>query len=181
MSAQKEKDSLPIGSDALFSFLQNHEIEFRREDHEPVFTVEDSKSLNLKLQGGATKNLFLRDKKGKRHFLLSMEQEKQVNLKSLSALINSSRLSLGSSDRLLKHLGVLPGAVSLLALVNDRSLSVEVLIDKDLWHCGVILCHPLVNSSTLAISCEDLELFFLRTGHSFQLVEIPSKTILADQ
>ena len=170
MSTSEENDSLPMGSDALFSFLQNHEIEFRREDHEPVFTVEDSKSLNLKLQGGATKNLFL-----------SMDQEKQVDLKSLSALINSSRLSLCSSDRLLKHLGVLPGAVSLLALVNDRSLSVEVLIDKDLWHCGVILCHPLVNSSTLAISCEDLELFFLRTGHSFQLVEIPSKTILADQ
>ena len=175
MSAQQDREAPPAGSDSLFNFLKEQNMDYQREDHQPVFTVEESKVLNLKLQGGATKNLFLRDKKGKRHFLFSVEQGKQVDLKGLSALLDLSRLSLGSPDRLRKFLGILPGAVSLLALINDGSGEVEVLIDEDLWEKEMILCHPLVNSSTLALRRADMERFIHQTGHSFQLVRVPQK------
>tara|TARA_B100000959_G_scaffold265861_1_gene307761 strand:- start:421 stop:957 length:537 start_codon:yes stop_codon:yes gene_type:complete len=176
MSAEQDRESPPADPDSLFNFLKEQNIDYQRADHRPIFTVAESKTLNLKLQGGATKNLFLRDKKGKRHFLFSVEQGKQVDLKGLSVLLDSSRLSLGSSERLWKYLGVLPGAVSLLALVSDSSGEVEVLIDEDLWEQETILCHPLVNSSTLALRRADLERFIHQTGHSFQLVRVPQKT-----
>ncbi len=176
MSTKQDRESPPADPDSLFNFLKEQNIDYQREDHQPVFTVAESKTLNLKLQGGATKNLFLRDKKGKRHFLFSVEQGKQVDLKGLSALLDSSRLSLGSSERLWKYLGVLPGAVSLLALISDSSGEVEVLIDEDLWEKEAVLCHPLVNSSTLALHRADMERFMHQTGHSFQLVSVPQKT-----
>ncbi len=174
MSAEQDRETPP--ADSLFNFLKEQNIDYQRADHRPIFTVAESKTLNLKLQGGATKNLFLRDKKGKRHFLFSVEQGKQVDLKGLSVLLDSSRLSLGSSERLWKYLGVLPGAVSLLALVSDSSGEVEVLIDEDLWEKEAVLCHPLVNSSTLALRRADLERFIHQTGHSFQLVRVPQNT-----
>jgi len=157
MSADQVRESPSTDPESLFNFLEEQDIRYQREDHQPVFTVEESKALNLELQGGATKNLFLRDKKGKRHFLLSVEQGKQVNLKQLPALLDSSKLSFGSPERLWKYLGILPGAVSLLALINDCSGEVEVLIDEDLWEKEMILCHPLVNSSTLALHRVDLD------------------------
>ena len=175
MSADQVRESPSTDPESLFNFLEEQDIRYQREDHQPVFTVEESKALNLELQGGATENLFLRDKKGKRHFLLSVEQGKQVNLKQLPALLDSSKLSFGSPERLWKYLGILPGAVSLLALINDCSGEVEVLIDEDLWEKEMILCHPLVNSSTLALHRVDLERFIHQTGHSFQLVRMPQK------
>ena len=157
----------------LFDFLKQNGIDFLRRDHPPVYTVEESKKLDLGLRGGATKNLFLRDKKGKRHFLFSVEQGKQVDLKRVPLLINSTNLSFGSPERLSKHLGILPGSVSLLALINDPEGSVEVLIDEDLWYEDEILCHPLINTSTLALSRENLEYFIHQTGHQFRLVQVP--------
>ena len=161
----------------LFSFLKEHQISYIRADHIPVFTVEESKKLNLGLEGGATKNLFLRDKKGKRHFLFCVEQSKQVDLKQLPKLVDSSNLSFASPDRLLKHLGILPGSVSLLALVNDEKGQVEVIVDEELWEEEHILCHPLTNTATLSIKKQALERFIKKTGHLFQLVEVPQQPI----
>ena len=161
----------------LFSFLEEHQIPYVRADHFPVFTVEESKKLNLGLEGGATKNLFLRDKKGKRHFLFCLEQSKQVNLKQLQKLVNSSNLSFASPERLQKHLGILPGSVSLLALMNDQERKVEVIIDEELWEEENILCHPLTNTATLSIKKQALEHFIQKTGHLFQLVKLPSHHI----
>ena len=161
----------------LFSFLEEHQIPYVRADHFPVFTVEESKKLNLGLEGGATKNLFLRDKKGKRHFLFCIEQSKQVDLKQLPRLVDSSNLSFASPERLLKHLGILPGSVSLLALVNDKEGQVEVIIDEELWEEEHILCHPLTNTATLSIKKRALERFIQKTGHLFKLVQVPQQPI----
>ena len=116
----------PSETEPLFSFLSEHHITYQRVDHPPVYTVEESKKLNLGLEGGATKNLFLRDKKGKRHFLFCVEQSKQVDLKRVPKLIDSTNLSFASPERLQKHLGIKPGSVSLLALINDTEGQVEV-------------------------------------------------------
>ncbi|MEC9094877.1 MAG: prolyl-tRNA synthetase associated domain-containing protein [Planctomycetota bacterium] len=173
MNTESGNDFIPPDIDFLFDFLKQWGITYQREDHPAVFTVEESKSLSLELQGAPTKNLFLRDKNGKRHFLLSVEQDKPIDLKQLPSLLDSSRLSFGSAERLWKHLGVLPGAVSLLALINDSLAQVEVYIDEDLWDQEAILCHPLINSSTLALKKFSLERFLQQTGHTFQLVKVP--------
>ena len=172
LELKNENDNGP-----LFDFLHQQRIVFQCRDHQPVNTVEDSKKLKLGMIGGATKNLFLRDRKGERHFLFCVEQEKKVDLKQISSLLELSRLSFASPERLKRYLGILPGSVSLLALINDPKGRVGVLIDEDLWQEKIILCHPLVNSSTIAMSRIDLEQFIHKTGHQYQLVQVPlSKT-----
>ena len=124
-----------------------------------LFTVEESKKLSPELEGASTKNLFLRDKKGSRHFLVTVPEDKQVDLKALSGKLDCSRLSFASPERLKTHLGIEPGSVSLLALANDNENKVEAFIDQDIWQAEAILCHPLVNTSTLVIPREDMGQF----------------------
>ncbi len=157
----------------LYKYLADHEIGYERYDHPPVFTVEDVNRLVPPLPAAKTKNLFLRDNKGQRHFLVVVGDEKRVELKTLSGLLDSSRLRFGSADRLKKRLGVDPGAVSLLAVVNDSDNAVEVIIDEKLWKSKAFQFHPLVNTSTLVISRDNLNRFLAQTGHKAQILDVP--------
>jgi Ala-tRNA(Pro) deacylase len=156
----------------IYEYLDANEVAYERHDHEAVFTVEESKQLSPELEGASTKNLFLRDKKGSRHFLVTVQEDKQVDLKVLSGKLDSSRLSFASPERLKTHLGIEPGSVSLLALANDYDNKVEAFIDQDIWQAEAILCHPLVNTSTLVIPREDLGQFLEKTGHGLKLIEV---------
>ena len=157
----------------IYKFLDDHQIEYERHDHPPVYTVEDVIRLVPPLEAEKTKSLFLRDAKGLRHFLVIVRGEKRVNLKALPSLLNSSRLRFGSPDRLKKHLGVDPGSVSLFAVVNDSDKAVELIIDSDLWKSDAFQFHPLVNTSTLAISRDNIKRFLDKTGHSAQILDVP--------
>jgi Ala-tRNA(Pro) deacylase len=157
----------------IYEFLASHDIEFERYDHPPVFTVKDVKRLVPPLPGAKTKNLFFRDKKGNRHFLVVVPDVKRVDLKALPQAIGSSRLSFGSPDRLKKYLGVEPGSVSLLAVVNDLNTEVEVIIDENLWASDAFQFHPLVNTSTLIISRDGVKRVLAATGHQVQVIDIP--------
>jgi len=137
-----------------------------------VFTSEQARRLIPPLAGASAKNLFLRDRKGRRHFLLSLPDTKPLDLRSLSVYLGVSGLSLASPERLLKYLGITPGAVSLMALANDPEHKVEVLVDKGLWQADYLQCHPLVNTATLVISLQDIKKFLSETGHSIKLVNI---------
>ncbi|MDP6744150.1 MAG: prolyl-tRNA synthetase associated domain-containing protein [SAR324 cluster bacterium] len=156
----------------IYEFLEANQVEYERHDHEAVFTVEESKKLSPELEGASTKNLFLRDKKGSRHFLVTVPEDKQVDLKALSGKLDCSRLSFASPERLKTHLGIEPGSVSLLALANDNENKVEAFIDQDIWQAEAILCHPLVNTSTLVIPREDMGQFLEKTGHGVKLIEV---------
>src|SRR5438128_10840635 len=109
----------------LETFLAQHRIDAERHEHPPVMTVEESERLVPKLPGAKTKNLFLRDKKGARHFLVTVRHDLQIDLNALGAALDAGRLGFASPERLEKHLGVTPGSVSLLALVNDTAGAVE--------------------------------------------------------
>jgi Ala-tRNA(Pro) deacylase len=87
--------------------------------------------------------------------------------------LDSSRLSFASPERLKTHLGIDPGSVSLLALANDSENNVEAFIDQDIWEDEAILCHPLVNTSTLVVPRKDMKLFLEKTGHGVRLIEVP--------
>jgi Ala-tRNA(Pro) deacylase len=159
----------------FYQFLADHKIEYERHDHPAVFTVEESDRLVPPLPGAKTKNLFLRDQKGKRHFLVVVAAHKRVNIKALPQALGSSRLSFGSAGRLQKYLGVEPGAVTLLAIYNDPEHAVEVFVDKSLWGSEAFNFHPLVNTSTLVISRDNLERFIDATGHEIQVVDVPGQ------
>ena len=157
----------------LYHFLDEHQISYEKFDHSPVYTVEESKKLSPAMSGGKTKNLFVRDKKGRHHILLTVEQDKRVDFKKVSEFIGYGRLSFCSPERLLMYLGVEPGSVSLLGILNDQAGEVEILIDEDLWKEQYLLCHPLVNTSTLRLGREELVKLFQLSGHPFRLLPIP--------
>ncbi len=159
----------------LYQFLADNKIEFERHDHPPVYTVADVERLVPALPAVKTKNLFLRDKKGRRHFLVAVPAQKRVNIKALAAAIGAGRLSFGSPDRLKKHLGVDPGSVTVLATINDPQHAVELIFDEILWKEEAFQFHPLVNTSTLVISRENLQRFFGLTGHEVRLIDVPSQ------
>jgi Ala-tRNA(Pro) deacylase len=158
----------------IHTFLSENAIAHRRFDHPPVYTVEDVHRLTPDLPGAKTKNLFLRDKKGTRHFLVVMPADKQIDLKALPKVLASSKVSFGSPDRLMKHLGVAPGSVSLLAILNDRAHAVEVFIDKTLWTSDAFQFHPMVNTSTLVLSKDAIQRFLASANHDFKIVPIPA-------
>ena len=159
----------------IYQFLTDHSIQYQRVDHPPVFTCEEAEKLVPPLPGADTKNLLVRDRKGKRHFLVVVGYEKSVDLKALSNVLEVSKLSFASAERLKKHLGIEPGSVSLLAIVNDSECAVEVIIDQELWQAEKLLCHPLVNTSTLSIDRTDIERIFQSTGHNFRVLEVPDR------
>ena len=129
--------------------------------------------MNRRRRREHTKILFLRDKKGRHHVLVVVASDKQVDIKSLSVTLGFGHLSFGSPERLLKYLGIEPGSVTLLALINDTNHEVNVFIDYDLWRADALQCHPLVNTATLVISKEGIERFLRFTGHPFQLIDVP--------
>ncbi len=159
----------------IYEFLDNSNIEYERFDHPPVFTVEDVHRLTPDLPGAKTKNLFLRDKKGNRHFLLVVPADKRMNLKALPKVLETSKISFGSPDRLMENLGVTPGSVSLFAIVNDQKNRVEVVIDESLWASDAFQFHPLINTSTLTISRDSIKKFLAATRHEVKILDIPAQ------
>ena len=155
---------MPATPDDLFRLLDELGIETRTHDHPPLFTVEESRALRGDLPGGHCKNLFLRDRK-KRNWLLVTLEDRPIDLKALPELIRSDRPSFGSADRLMEMLGVLPGAVTPFAAINDTAGDVTVCLDEAMLGFEVLNYHPLVNTMTTAIRPADLERFLVATGH----------------
>lgn len=103
----------------IYAFLEQHNISYEKLEHPAVFTCEEAEELVPENDGAHTKNLLIRDRKGKRHFLVIVGYDKSVNLKALEDVVEAKKLSMASAERLQKHLGVEPGSVSLLGLVHD--------------------------------------------------------------
>ena len=158
----------------IYDFLWTNEIEFERIDHPPVFTCAEAARVMPDLSGLATKNLFLRDKKDTALLLVVVSCQKKVDLRGLAAQIGLNHLGLASPERLRRHLGVEPGAVTLLALVNDEKHAVRVVFDREVWDAPAVQAHPLVNTASLIISHAGLERFMSATGHPFSVLSIPA-------
>ncbi len=158
----------------LPAFLAAHGIAAERHAHPPVMTVAESERLVPRLPGAKTKNLFLRDKKGVRHFLVTVPHSLAVDLGALGAALGVGRLGFASPERLRKHLGIAPGSVSLLALVNDPRRAVAFVIDRALWEAAAVQAHPLTNDATMVLTHADLERFLAATGHAPRVIDVPA-------
>jgi Ala-tRNA(Pro) deacylase len=147
-------------------------IPFERVDHAPVFTCDEAYAAMPGHESVQTKNIFLRDKRGRRHILLVTTCEKTVDVKAFADQCDADRLSVASPERMMKHLGVEPGSVTVLGLVYDVDRAVELYVDRDVWNAPLWRCHPLVNTATLVIPREGLERFFAHTGHRAHVIDV---------
>lgn len=159
----------------IYQFLETHGIEYERHNHPPVFTCEDVNRLVPPLPGLKTKNLFICDNKGNQHFLVTVPDEKSVDLKSLGDALAVKKLRFASADRLATHLKLEPGAVTILGVVNDDARNVNVVVDKAIWEADALQCHPLVNTATLVISLDNLRKFLDATGHEATVMDVPAR------
>ena len=162
---------MPATRDDLFQRLDELEIATRTVAHPPVFTVAESAELDRAIPGGHTKNLFLKDAKG-RLFLIIAHTHTAVDLKRLPQLIGSGRLSFGKPDLMLAVLGVTPGSVTAFALINDTERQVDVVLDAELMTYDTVNCHPLSNAATTNIARDDLLRFIRACGHAPRILYV---------
>jgi Ala-tRNA(Pro) deacylase len=157
--------------ETLEELLREKGVAFVTHRHPPVHTVEESKALRGSLTGGHTKNLFLKDKKG-RHFLLTLEEDAEVDLKTIHHRIGAQgRVSFGRPEAMQEFLGVQPGAVTLFGPLNDKNHDVTVFVDEALLAFDVINCHPLTNEATTAIAPRDLLAVLAESGHKAHILK----------
>ena len=142
----------------IFNSLNKLKCDYFIHEHPALKTVEDSKVLRGIMEGGHSKNLFLRDKK-KNNFLITTNEDQKIDLKNLEKKLGTSRLSFGSPDRLYEFLGVKPGSVSPFALINDHKKRVSFYIDKNLLNEKILNFHPLTNNLTISLKTKDFEKF----------------------
>ncbi len=151
--------------EAVYAALDALGISYQRFDHPPVFTGDDAALHWGAIPGRGVKNLFLRNKKGNRHYLVILPIEKEADLRRFVKAIGDDRLSFGSPERLAEHLGLTPGSVSPFGLLNNPSHSVQVFVDADLRSDERLIFHPNLNQHSVTITPADLDRFFASTGH----------------
>jgi Ala-tRNA(Pro) deacylase len=156
----------------VFDRLRALKIPYELYEHPPVFTAEEAAAHWKDVPGTPVKNLFLRNKKGDRHYLVILGIEKQADLRHLVKVIGDDRLSFGSPERLMTHLGVLPGSVSPFGLIHDGPHAVRVIVDSDLRTVERLIFHPNDNTASLTISGRDFERFLEQQGNVVRWVRL---------
>lgn len=147
-------------------------IHYTMHTHPAVFTSEEAAGHWAGIDATRVKNLFLRNKKGDRHYLVILEIGKQADLRQLVKIIGDDRLSFGSPERLMARLGLTPGSVSPFGLINDPSKSVQVIIDADLRNAERLIFHPNINTASLIVSFVDLERFLSARGNVVRYIRV---------
>jgi Ala-tRNA(Pro) deacylase len=156
---------MPASPEDLLAALAALSIETSTVEHPPLHTVEESQALRGDIPGGHTKNLFVKDKKG-RLFLLVLDEETSVDLKRVHEKIGAQgRVSFGSAELLEEVWGVRPGGVTPFGAINDNAGRVSVVLDQAMMRHTRLNFHPLVNTRTTGLAGEDLIKFLRATGH----------------
>lgn len=159
-----------FGKEEVKVFLKEKGIPFHWVEHKAVYTIEEMEELGLEKMEETAKNLFLRDQKGKCHFLVVIRADKQVNLKELGEKLGGVRLSFASEERLEKYLGLKKGAVTPLGILNDTACAVKVFLDKDFLEKEEIGVHPNDNTASVYLKTADLMQMIKEHGNSLEVL-----------
>jgi Ala-tRNA(Pro) deacylase len=146
-------------AEKVYSVLDAMGIAYTAHEHPAIGTGEQAAEHWKNVPGTGIKNLFLRNKKGDRHYLVILAVDKEADLRQLVRVIGDDRLSFGSPDRLMDHLGVRPGSVSVFGLIHDGSRTVQVIVDEGLRSAERLIFHPNDNTASVSISVRDFERF----------------------
>lgn len=154
----------------IYGILRDLRIEYERYEHKAVFTVEEAEKETGHIPSARTKNLFLRNEKGNKHYLMVVPAGKRADLKRIAEMVGEKKLSFASPERLQEYLDLAPGAVSPFGLINDTNKELSVLVDNDLLQEEKLGFHPNLNTETLIISGEDFKKFLSWSSNNVQFV-----------
>jgi len=160
------------GEQKVLDALDRLAITYVRHEHPPVATVAEAEKHWAGLKGTHCKNLFLRNYKGNRHYLVIAPVTRGIDLKRLNAVLGEDRLSFASAERLRRWLGVEPGSVSPFGLINDETRHVQVVCDMALKSSSALGFHPNVNTATLEIAFADFERYLASRGNAVRWLEL---------
>jgi Ala-tRNA(Pro) deacylase len=152
--------------------LRELAIPFTRHEHPPVATVDEASAHWAGIEATHCKNLFLRNQKGNRHYLVVLTASKKADLKAVAEQIGDGKLSFASPERLMTCLGLTPGSVSPFGLINDREHLVRVVLDRDFQSSTRLAFHPNINTLTFTVAAADFQKFLDACGNPVQHVTI---------
>ena len=167
--------------DSLKSWLSIHNIHYILHQHPAVFTVPEAKIHCGHIEGTHCKNLFLKNKKTGQFYLVTIPHDKMLNLNEFRRIIGAPKIRFAEPEDLLDVLGITPGAVSPIGLVNDIENRTIFIIDKEVWNADEICCHPNINSETMQIPRYEFQKLIKATGNILEIKELPySESILEE-
>jgi Ala-tRNA(Pro) deacylase len=152
----------------LIDLLKKEKYEIKVHQHDPLFTVEDSKKLRGKIDGAHSKNLFLKNKKNE-FFLLSCQEEEKIDLKKISKTLGLGNVSFAKQDYLEQYLKIKPGSVSPFALLNDESGFVNFYLEQSLYESKFLNFHPLINTYTITIETNKFIEFMIENSKKIHI------------
>ena len=160
----------------VYDFLDSLGVRYKTLTHPAAFTIEECRKVRDRANVPVFKNLFLTNKQQTRFYLLLLPGEKPFKTKYLSAQIGSARLSFADETHMMRYLGVTPGSVTPMGLINDKAKEVTLLIDRDLASSEAFACHPCINTASLILRFEDLiNTIIPATGHTPTWVSLPNE------
>ena len=157
------------GPAELYSLLESLQIPYEYIEHPPVPTVEEAMKYWSGIESGHCKNIFFRNHKGDRHYLVILYYDSKLNIKELEQKLRQGKLSFASDRRLMQYLGLTPGSVSPFGLINDHSRHVHLFIDRTLLNHERLSFHPNTNTASLIIPRDGLFRFLEHTGNTWEI------------
>jgi Ala-tRNA(Pro) deacylase len=160
------------GQPQVYEILNKLGIQFEYYEHPPVPTVKEAAIYWKDIEAAHCKNLFFRNHKGNRHFLVLLEFYQNLDIKSLEAKLKQGKISFASDERMMKYLGLTPGSVSPFGLINDDKHEVIVFIDENLQKATKISFHPNINTASLVISFTDFMKYMNFTANTYSFLNL---------
>jgi Ala-tRNA(Pro) deacylase len=160
------------GQKELYEIFEQLGIRFEYHEHPPLATIEDARIHWKDYNSGRCKNIFFRNHKGDRHYLVILEHLRQLNIRDLEQKLKQGKLTFASDQRLAKYLGLEPGSVSPFGLINDNGNHVHLFIDEKLKEFDRLAFHPNINTATLVISKTDFIKFLEYSGNSYEFISL---------
>ena len=156
----------------VYARLDEIGIAYARHEHPPIASAGAGAEYWSGIEAAHCKNLFMRNQKGNRHYVVIFEYRKRADLRAVADQIGDGKLSFGSAERLMMYLGVTPGSVSPFGLIHDLDHAVRVAIDRDLKKPGLISFHPNINTATVVLAFPDFQRFLENCGNPVQYVTV---------
>jgi Ala-tRNA(Pro) deacylase len=160
------------GDPRLYAILEELDIPFEYHQHPPAPTIEEARKYWRDVEAVHCKNLFFRNHKGNRHYLVVLEHTRDVFIHDLEKRLRQGKLTFASDQRMNKYLGLTPGSVTPFGLINDHEKHVHLFLDENLQKAEKISFHPCINTASLVISFHDFEKFLIWTGNSFEYTSL---------
>ena len=160
------------GSEKLYNLLKQLRISFEYLEHPETPTIDIAKQYWAGHDAKHCKNLFFRNHKGNRHYLVILDCERDMDIHSIEKQLHQGKLSFASPERMMKYLGVTPGSVTPFGLINDAEHHVYVFLDKNLQKAERLSFHPCINTASLIISKEDFLRFLDVVRNRYEWIEL---------